>query len=95
MKIAVTAATGHLGAEVVKATTKLIGRESVVAIARRNFGVYKSSARQTITRVLPQSPASANSCGIFARISSPATKIPRNSTDLLMPAPDILSLAVK
>lgn len=34
MKIAVTAATGHLGAEIVKATTKLIGRESVVAIAR-------------------------------------------------------------
>jgi NAD(P)H dehydrogenase (quinone) len=34
VKIAVTAATGHLGAEIVKATTKLIGRHSVVAIAR-------------------------------------------------------------
>jgi NAD(P)H dehydrogenase (quinone) len=34
MKIAVTAATGHLGAEIVKAATKLIGRQSVVAIAR-------------------------------------------------------------
>ena len=34
MKIAVTAATGHLGAAIVNATTKLLGRENVIAITR-------------------------------------------------------------
>jgi NAD(P)H dehydrogenase (quinone) len=34
MKIAVTASTGHLGAAIVNATTKLIGRENVIAITR-------------------------------------------------------------
>jgi NAD(P)H dehydrogenase (quinone) len=35
MKIAVTAATGHLGAEIVKATTRVVGGENVVAITRK------------------------------------------------------------
>ena len=35
MNIAVTAATGHLGAEIVNATTRVIGREGVIAITRK------------------------------------------------------------
>ena len=35
MKIAVTAATGHLGAEIVNATIKVVGRENVIAITRK------------------------------------------------------------
>ena len=34
MRIAVTAATGHLGAEIVNATAKLAGRDSVIAVTR-------------------------------------------------------------
>jgi NAD(P)H dehydrogenase (quinone) len=44
MKIAVTAASGHLGAAIVKATSELIGLDNVVAVARtpekaRSLGV--------------------------------------------------------
>ena len=35
MKIAVTAATGHLGAEIVRAVTKAVGVKNVVAITRK------------------------------------------------------------
>jgi len=35
MKVAVTAATGHLGAEIVNAVTKLVDRQNVVALTRK------------------------------------------------------------
>jgi NAD(P)H dehydrogenase (quinone) len=34
MKIAVTAVSGHLGAEIVKATVQLVGEDNVVGLAR-------------------------------------------------------------
>jgi NAD(P)H dehydrogenase (quinone) len=80
MKIAITAASGHLGAAIVKATSQLIGVDSVVAVARtpekaKNLGVEVRAGSYDDRSALEQAFAGVGTVLLVSGMAAPDQRI--------------------
>jgi NAD(P)H dehydrogenase (quinone) len=80
MKIAITAASGHLGAAIVKVTSQLIGVDSVVAVARtpekaKNLGVEVRAGSYDDRSALEQAFAGVGTVLLVSGMAAPDQRI--------------------
>lgn len=80
MKIAITAASGHLGAAIVKATSQLIGVDCVVAVARtpekaKNLGVEVRAGSYDDRDALEQAFAGVGTVLLVSGMDAPDQRI--------------------
>ncbi len=80
MKIAVTAASGKLGAEIVKATVSLVGRENVIGLARTpskagHLGVEIRAGDYNVKDDLEKSLKFVDTVLLVSGMDSPETRI--------------------
>ena len=80
MKIAITAASGHLGAAIVKATSQLIGVDSAVAVARtpekaKNLGVEVRAGSYDDRSALEQAFAGVGTVLLVSGMDAPDKRI--------------------